>query len=266
LNDTLDETFVFSKSTDEFYNYRLGDGPIYGFQFLADDMDAFCEIMERVPDWMANPPVEAPPTPPQPTSARAHEVHEEAPSAPPPPPPDSAGGPPPPPPPPPASTASAGAGTVSLADMINNKKGALADSNTERPAASGGAVAPAGNMMSELQKRLQRRAAAAEAPAPGESNSESTPASEASPTPSPVRETKPQPTRSSSWKPKNFAGPVETSSPTPSLFKRGSVKAGISAEDLGLFKSAIIEDFRAELGAIKDEIIFSLRQELAAME
>ena len=127
-------------------------------------------------------------------------------------------------------------------------------------------------MMSELAKRLQRRAAAAEeAPAkPAEESAQdgeesgSSSRAVASPTSPAIEQAKTL--TPSSWVPKSqrapAAEPVAEAAPARKWGAKGAAP-GFSEAELGLFKSALLNDFRAELGAVKQDIIASLRQEIA---
>lgn len=54
INDNLDSPFFFKFAAEEFYNYRLGEGPIYGFQFL-DNLGEFSKEIEKVLDMIGDP-------------------------------------------------------------------------------------------------------------------------------------------------------------------------------------------------------------------
>mmetsp|Transcript_131865 Transcript_131865/g.196531 ORF Transcript_131865/g.196531 Transcript_131865/m.196531 type:complete len:432 (-) Transcript_131865:54-1349(-) len=256
INDQLDASFVFSKSTDDFYNYRLGEGPIYGFQFVGENFNEFVDVMDNVLPWIENPPQPRapektlPPAVPVPPAASTPEP-EAPPTGGPPAPPEV--GPPPPPPPPAVKTAANPVGG-SLEDMLNAKKEKLADSNTEKPTT---APVTGGNMMSELQKRLQRRAVVAE---PKEE--QNTPSGE--PTAEPV-EVKPKitPVRKVSTPAAKSFVPVETTSVPRFGRKASSSSSGLSSADMDLFKNALLSDFRAELNAIKTDIISTLQIEIS---
>jgi len=264
VNDQLDPSFVFSKSTDDFYNYRLGEGPIFGFQFVGNNLAEFSEVMDHVKDWIENPPVvEEPPPPAAPAPPSG------GPGGPPPPP---AAGPPPPPPPAQPIQSNPGGG---LAAMLNAKKENLADSTVEKPD-----TAPAssgGDMMSELQKRLQRRSQKVETikkEKPAEENASEEPAKPEPPKAAPEEPKKVTPSsiasgpkKSAAAPPRNFSVPSSTKKqPAEPPRKQESKPApppGIPKEEIELFKEALLTDFRAELTAIKTNIIETLQYEIA---
>ena len=62
---------------------------------------------------------------------------------------------------------------------------------------------------------------------------------------------------------KSFVPVQNTSAPRNFGAKKTS---GISSADMDLFKNALLEDFRAELGAIKTEIISALQQEISSAQ
>jgi len=261
VNDKLDPSFVFSKSTDDFYNYRLGEGPIFGFQFLGNNLQEFTSIMDNVKEWVENPPaIQVAPEPTPPAGG--------PPGGPPAPPPIGDG----PPPPPPMDNApiSAPVGGGGLASMLAAKKDNLADSTIAKPE-----TAPppqsGGNMMSELQNRLKRRSQKVDT-AKVEPLKKSEPKDEPAKPPEPKKVT-PSSIAAESKKtaapPKKFTPSSEKKPAEPPRKELGKSKpqepaSGISDKDMELFKDALLTDFRAELNAIKTNIIASLQYEIAS--